>query len=752
MTPPMHRSLWRAEFAAVPPVERRLARYALQLFRHDPQRALNLSDHEVLGALWRLTAPLLDPRAARELMGCSEEEVPWAGEALEPETLSGEEVVRDLEAAFARDRNEPARPAPVVERRQRCRAVFETLPQQIVRRLTEADGVAPTSSTVATLGQALGLSATEILILDYLEHRELSRPLRVLLRAEPGARYATRAVGRLNLVRLAAMLGVEPEAVRGALARQAPLQSLELVECDSGLQRDLEDFLSPTNLLRRVLEAAPPDADALLAELIEPAPAGVWPLEAFPHLRDTTERLQGVLGRAAAEGAVGINLLFYGPPGTGKTELARALAQASGLCAYQVRSSDDDGDGLNREGRLSAYQLAQRLLARRRGAMLIFDEVEDVFEMSDPLFSWMRGRGATGRQKGWMNRILEENPVPAIWVTNATDCFDPAFLRRFLLPVAFVQPPRSVRRQMVESHLGECAVPPSLLDELADDAALAPAQLGSARRLWELLPEAPPEETIRAGVAALRTLLHGSPSPRRRRAATRFDAAFLNLAGGVSPGAIVRALSQHGHGSLCFYGPPGTGKTAFAEILAEALDRELVARQASDLLSPFVGETERNLARLFLECDPSQSVLLLDEVDSFLTDRRQAQRSWERTQVNELLQQMERYPGIFIAATNLMSGIDAAALRRFDFKLHFRALTPAQRLALFAREAFGDATAPVPADLIYALEGLQGLTPGDFSAVTRQCTLLGERLAPEQFLRRLAAECRLKRTEPLEEA
>ncbi|AAU92395.1 hypothetical protein MCA1606 [Methylococcus capsulatus str. Bath] len=198
MTPPTHRSLWRADFAAVPPVERRLARYALQLFRHDPQRALNLSDHEVLGALWRLTAPLLDPRAARELMGCSEEEVPWAAEALESETLSREEVVRDLEAAFAQDRNEPARPAPVAERRQRCRAVFETLPQQIARRLAEADGVAPTSSTVATLGQALGLSATEVLILDYLEYRESSRPLRVLLRAEPGARYATRAVGRLN--------------------------------------------------------------------------------------------------------------------------------------------------------------------------------------------------------------------------------------------------------------------------------------------------------------------------------------------------------------------------------------------------------------------------------------------------------------------------------------------------------------------------------------------------------------------------
>ena len=95
-----------------------------------------------------------------------------------------------------------------------------------------------------------------------------------------------------------------------------------------------------------------------------------------------------------------------------------------------------------------------------------------------------------------------------------------------------------------------------------------------------------------------------------------------------------------------------------------------------------MGETEQNLARLFREADPRHTVLLLDEVDSFLADRRQARQQWERTQVNELLQQMERYPGIFIAATNRMSGLDTAAMRRFDFKLHFRALNPAQRRRL----------------------------------------------------------------------
>jgi SpoVK/Ycf46/Vps4 family AAA+-type ATPase len=102
----------------------------------------------------------------------------------------------------------------------------------------------------------------------------------------------------------------------------------------------------------------------------------------------------------------------------------------------------------------------------------------------------------------------------------------------------------------------------------------------------------------------MRTLLHCAPAPWRRPRTTRFDVAYLILAGELNPSAIVQALDRRGRGSLCFYGPPGTGKTAFAEVLAEALDRELVARQASDLISKWVGETEQNLARLFRDADP----------------------------------------------------------------------------------------------------------------------------------------------------
>ncbi|RKT43971.1 AAA family ATPase [Thiocapsa rosea] len=730
-----HRTLWCRDFGAVPAAERRLARLALQWLDSFPAARAALRADDTLEAMWRLTLPLLAPDAvAGWLPPPSDEQSPDDDADVRYES----EMVRQLSKHIEIDRRGDDDQALDHRHRHRVHVFFKTLPRAVLTRLAKADGRTPVSTTIAVLGEVLGLDETSLCVLDFLDQREQSEALRCVLRA------GSRGSGRTNLERLAGVLGIKPSALREALAKRAPLCSLGLLDRQHRHESDLEDFLAPQSLLREVLDAAPRDSEALLALLIEPAPAGAWRLDAFPHLAAESARLSATLARAAATGAVGVNALFYGAPGTGKTELARALVEACGLRAYQVRSADEDADGLDRDGRLSAYLVAQRLLGRRGGAVLIFDEVEDVFDEGGGLLAWLGGERSTGRQKGWMNRILEENPVPAIWITNRTDGMDPAFLRRFLLPVAFTTPPRSVRRRMAERHLGDRALPPALLDELAADAALAPAQLGAARRLLDLHPQAPAEQTVRDGIGALRSLLHGTPGPRRRRTGTVFDVAYLNLAGDITPGAIARALAERGHGSLCFYGPPGTGKTAFAEVLAEALDRELVARQASDLVSPYVGETEQNLARLFRDCDPAHTVLLLDEVDSFLADRRAARHGWERTQVNELLQQMEGFPGIFIAATNLMSGIDPAALRRFDFKMHFRALKPAQRLALFAREALGDAGAPVPPEIARYLTALETLTPGDFATVCRQRELLGETPTPEQFLRRLIAECRLK--------
>lgn len=704
--------VWKHDFSRVPPATRRAARYALQLIGMEHKILEGEDPFDPVDSAWMVVSPLIDQAAES--------------------------------SAFNTMTHAEENPRKRVLKWQK-RLLLE-LPSDLMKRLKQEDGDVPTQCCVQVLADTLGLNATETRILDYLEAGFSNTAFSEFLRV-----FESTTVLR-NRQRLATMLDVGETDVRKALQQKSLLREVKLIKLRHCQRSDLEDFLDASTGLTDIFFAAPETVCELSDLLMESSPASGWGIADFPHMEADAVRLIKVLPNAPRQGAVGVNALLFGPPGTGKTEFARALAHAAGLTLYQVRNADEDGDGMGRDGRLTAYLLAQHLLKPRKDAAILFDEVEDVFADDDGAMLRMLfgAEQSGGKEKGYMNRLLETNPVPAIWVTNNVRVMDAAFLRRFLLPVEFTIPPRIVRRKMVERHLGDCNLPSELLDQLAADCKLAPAQFGDARRLLGLHQDqndmAVNERIVREGVASIRRLLHGSRSPMQRRAVTTFDVAFLNISGGIAPQKIAAALDRTGRGSLCFYGPPGTGKTELAHVLADALGRELVVKQSSDLVSKYVGETEQNIARLFNTIDAERSILFIDEVDSFLRDRRDAKHSWEITAVNELLQHMENYPGIFIAATNLMTGIDAAALRRFDFKLAFQPLSLPQRAAMFAREALGDIEAgtSLPFAIVNRLTQLESLTPGDFANVCRQREILAEDMAPEEFLRRLVQECRWK--------
>jgi SpoVK/Ycf46/Vps4 family AAA+-type ATPase len=157
----------------------------------------------------------------------------------------------------------------------------------------------------------------------------------------------------------------------------------------------------------------------------------------------------------------------------------------------------------------------------------------------------------------------------------------------------------------------------------------------------------------------------------------------------------------------------------------------------------YVGSSEKNIAGAFAEAQEEGAVLLIDEVDGFLQDRRGAQRGWEMSLVNEMLTQMESFPGVFVATTNLMDGLAPAALRRFDLKVKFDFLRPGQAIELLRRHC-ADTALPVPTPIDEGrLSRLHALTPGDFAAVRRQ-----HRFRPvtsaTAWVVALEAECELK--------
>jgi hypothetical protein len=275
----LHHTLWRTDFSRVLPVERRVARYALQFFCTDQQARMGLSNSRQLSSLWQVTLPLLDPVAVQDRLGPVAQQA-YAGLDVRDgpggarRRLSAGAPSDWLKGGLSdhpADAWEEVRIAQQMQDwRNRIRSFFNTLPRSTLDRLVEADGVAPTSATIAHLGETLGLGAAEVQVLEYLELRETIELLRILIR--PSDHSVPRCMGPVNLERLAALLGVEARHLQTVLAERASLRSLRLVEIDQGLT-DLEGFLCASHLLQEILHAARTDRTTLPALLIESAPA-----------------------------------------------------------------------------------------------------------------------------------------------------------------------------------------------------------------------------------------------------------------------------------------------------------------------------------------------------------------------------------------------------------------------------------------------------------------------------------------------
>lgn len=590
------------------------------------------------------------------------------------------------------------------------------------------------ATNLEALGELLALSDIELQVLGFC----------ALMATDSVLNDATNQLGLLGFKRavktLAALLGVTPAEVEactrpdGALI-QAGLLTLGTPYHNAAMHLSAVINVSNLEFASRLRFGHGTQLE-LFAYAFRPSPASQLGWEHYSHVHKYAEIAERYLDNAVKQARRGVNILLYGPPGTGKTQLTRLLAQRLDSTLYEVACTDADGDPIAAQQRLCSLRAANSVL-RAQPALLVLDEIEDIFQPS--------GTNPYQRShKGWINRMLEENTLPCFWLSNSIEAIDPAHIRRFDMVIEMTSPPLAQRRQLLR-ELGEGTLSDSLVEHLSAHDQMTPAVLERAVRVGRCVSPAAGQgldNTVRCIVDGTLKAQGFEPLAKLdQRLPPFYSTEWVNT--DLPLDSLVEGLLAHPQARLCFYGPPGTGKTAFGHWLAQRLGKPLLAQRVSDLVSPYVGMTERNLAGAFARAEQEGAVLLLDEVDSFLQDRNKARQSWEVTAVNEMLTQMESYRGLFIASTNMIRDLDEASLRRFDLKVHFGYLAGPQVQALFAAHVQALALSDPQRHAAQRLYGEPRLTPGDFAAMARRGRFKPFASADE-LASALLAECQLK--------
>jgi SpoVK/Ycf46/Vps4 family AAA+-type ATPase len=590
---------------------------------------------------------------------------------------------------------------------------------------------------MSRLADLLSLSTLERDLLSFQLDRNapgFAQVFDTLLRLEDTATYI-----------LASMFGVNESDIRNALDESGILVRSGLLDVR---QRPLRISV-PSAHLRAVLIEEAADDEAFFARFVAP----LRPSPSTASLARLDDRDRDIILRLLRLPVTdsGLHTLIYGPKSVDKIDMLARMLASENMPGYQVRSRNVP------PGDMPAWTFIAQAYVEQNDcepdSVLVVDRAEQALTARTVSFASLLGMYEADDSHDddrTSDEGLTDSRLRCIWLTGNAGFLTERNLGRFLFHCEAKPGSRADRRDRITAVISEHGLSRRLESELAKYSLLGEQQVRQAATLARLVSNESDdqEDVIRRAVLQSQRALGRDHTEELRDSVTRYSLEHLNITGKFGPDQILKALRKRPVGSICMYGLPGAGKTQLAEFLAVELDMPILMKRASDLLSKWLGESEQNIASMFREAEEEGAILFLDEADSFLRDRALARAEWSVTQVNEILQQMERFSGIFIAATNLMQDVDAAALRRFTFKLEFKALRPEQAWTMFVNESGFDADAdadPGRAALLQdQLTQIMNLTPGDFATVKRQANLLDERLDPDTWIEQLAAEAKAK--------
>jgi len=416
-----------------------------------------------------------------------------------------------------------------------------------------------------------------------------------------------------------------------------------------------------------------------------------------------------------------LHFLLYGMEGTGKTELARTIA-ANANCelldigrGIKKRLFEDEGDLVDSvtKFRIRALNVAEVMFRNKTNLVLLVDE-------ADVLLNHL--------EKGILNQMLEDMRLPVIWVSNSLFWMQRSTMRRFSCSVEFKANTPSVRQKLwehvVEKHNAESTFSTERIKDLAEKYDVTPGGIELAVTNEMMFVNNGRQEQVAEFVLKQHTELLGLRNDYKntQTRAPKYDESVLNVEGmdnainaAKSYAELLKDKKTESNCTMLLYGPPGTGKTEFARYLARISGLPFKEISYGKISSMWVGETEKKLAAAFEDAAEEGALLFIDEADSLISDRRTAVRSWETTQVNEFLIQLENSKCLVVCSTNFQGKLDTASNRRFHFHLKFDYLQK-EGILKMAKNFFPDYEQENWTELC----NLECLTPGDFYAVYKR--------------------------------
>jgi ATP-dependent 26S proteasome regulatory subunit len=439
-----------------------------------------------------------------------------------------------------------------------------------------------------------------------------------------------------------------------------------------------------------------------ICAIIEPAGSTLE----VPALGDCLEALVA-LGRQAKLSGEPLRLYLSGPPGWAKRQLAAAVASAVGMPLLTTRLGDASATGLPAEA-LMHHVLDE---ARTQQAVLYAEPLDTLLGLQAPAERQRLIDALTG-YKG-------------ITILAGTAARPPAGLgTRSVVPANVPAPTHEQRVEYWRAALAAAGEPINdpALHQLAGRFRLAPEQIADAvtlarsnARLRSAVPDGADVEVIE--LHELFAAARAQSDPALDGLAHKIEPVH-DWTQIVLPGDTLaqlhemcqqvvhryQVLEEWGFGrrlsvgkgvTALFAGPSGTGKTMAADIIAGELGLDLYKIDLSGVVSKYIGETEKNLERIFTAAENANAILFFDEADALFGKRSEVRDSHDRyanVEVAYLLQKMDRFEGVAILATNLRQNMDEAFVRRLCFAIDFPFPDEEQRTRiwriLFPAEAY----------------------------------------------------------------